>query len=246
MGSITDQPQRPFLYYYAPVFLLYELSSPFLNIHWFCDKLNLTGSVYQAVNGAFLTATFFCCRIIWGNYSSYLVFHDVYRAITQGYTTPKYYMDKFAEFPHHGDLSHPQGQTTAFMEVRYLPLWLGASYLASNITLNLLNFFWFSKMVQTIRTRFPPPFGTMGTGKEVKSYYPQEKVPEPTKQQGSVRAARERAEELMDKNPEQAPAADGLGDEPVIQRSLYDDGHKGVEVTGSTTSQRATRSRRRG
>ena len=155
-------------------------------------------------------------------------------------------MDKFAEFPHHGDLSHPHGQTTAFMEVRYLPLWLGASYLASNITLNLLNLFWFSKMVQTIRTRFPPPFGTMGTGKEVKSYYPQEKVPEPTKQQGSVRAARERAEELMDKNPEQAPAADGFGDEPVIQRSLYDDGRKGVEVTGSTTTQRATRSRRRG
>jgi hypothetical protein len=227
------------------VFLLYELSSPFLNIHWFCDKLNLTGSVYQAINGAFLTTTFFCCRILWGNYSSYLVFNDVYRAITQGYTTPKYYMDKFDSIPHHGDLTHPHGQTTAFMEVRYLPLWLGASYLASNITLNLLNLFWFSKMVQTIRTRFPPPYGTKGSGKEV-HYHPQEKPAQPLKKQGSVRAARERAEELMEKNPEQAPAADGYGNEPTIQRSLYDDGHKGVEVTGSTTSQRATRSRRRG
>jgi hypothetical protein len=227
------------------VFLLYELSSPFLNIHWFCDKLNLTGSVYQAVNGAFLTATFFCCRVLWGNYSSYLVFKDVYRAIAQGYTTPKYYMDKFAEFPHHGDLDHPLGQTTAFMEVRYLPLWLGASYLVSNITLNLLNLFWFSKMVQTIRTRFPPPYGTKDTGKEV-HYYPQEKVAEPLKQQGSVRAARERAEEIIGKNSEQASAATSHVEEPTIQRSLYDDGRKGVEVTGSTTVPRVTRSRRRG
>jgi hypothetical protein len=235
--------QRPFLYYYAPVFLLYELSSPFLNIHWFCDKLNLTGSVYQAVNGAFLTTTFFCCRILWGNYSSVLVFNDVYKAITQGYTTPKYVMDKMTEFPHHGDLNHPLGQTTAFMETRYLPLWLGASYLASNIVLNLLNFFWFSKMVQTIRTRFPPPFGTMGTGREVHHSHPADTPVQPIKKQGSVRAAREKAEEIMGKNPEQAPAADG---EPLIQRSLYDDGHKGVEITGSTTTQRATRSRRRG
>lgn len=242
----TDHPQRPFLYYYAPVFLLYELSSPFLNIHWFCDKLNLTGSVYQAVNGAFLTTTFFFCRLVWGNYSSILVFKDVYRAVYEGYSTPKYYMDKFAEFPHHGDLDHPLGQTTAFMEVRYLPLWLGASYLASNIVLNLLNLFWFSKMIQTIRTRFPPPFGTKGSGKEV-HYHPQEKkTAQPVKKQGSVRAARERAEEIMEKSPEQAPAADGYGNEPTIQRSLYEDGHKGVEVTGSTTSQRATRTRRRG
>jgi hypothetical protein len=85
----------------------------------------------------------------------------------------------------------------------------------------------------------------MGTGKET-HYYPVEKPAQPLKQQGSVRAARERAEELMDKTPEQAPAADGFGNEPVIQRSIYDDGHKGVEVTGSTTTQRATRSRRRG
>lgn len=221
---------------------MYELSSPFLNIHWFCDKLNLTGSVYQAVNGAFLTSTFFGCRLVWGNYSSYLVFKDVYRAINEGYTTPKFFMDRLQEFPHHGELDHPLGQTTAFMDARYLPLWLGASYLASNITLNLLNLFWFSKMIQTIRTRFPPPIGTKDTGKEV-HYYPQEK---PKKKQGSVRAARERAEEIMVNNPEQAPAADGIANEPSVQRSLYADGHKGVEVTGSAPAQRSTRSRRRG
>jgi hypothetical protein len=34
--------QRPFLNYFAPTFILYELSSPFLNIHWFLDKVNMT------------------------------------------------------------------------------------------------------------------------------------------------------------------------------------------------------------
>ena len=43
--------QRPFVNYYAPTFILYELSSPFLNIHWFCDKLNMTGSKIQLYNG---------------------------------------------------------------------------------------------------------------------------------------------------------------------------------------------------
>ena len=62
--------QRPFCYFWAPVFLLYELSSPFLNIHWFCDKVGLTGSTVQAVNGALLTSSFFGCRIIWGIYLS--------------------------------------------------------------------------------------------------------------------------------------------------------------------------------
>jgi len=97
--------------------------------------------------------------------------------------------------------------------------------------------------VQTIRTRFPPPFGTQGTGREVHHSHPADTPVQPIKKQGSVRAAREKAEEIMGKNPEQAPAADG---EPLIQRSLYDDGHKGVEVSGSTATQRATRSRRRG
>jgi hypothetical protein len=80
--------------------------------------------------------------------------------MTTGYTTPQYLHDKLAQFPNHGDLSDPLGQTTAFMKTRYLPLWLGASYLSCNVALALLNVFWFSKMIQTIRSRFDPPVGT--------------------------------------------------------------------------------------
>jgi hypothetical protein len=52
---------------------------------------------------------------------------------------------------------------------------LGASYLAANVVLQCLNFFWFSKMVETIRKRFAPPFGTKGVGADKIHYYPEEK-----------------------------------------------------------------------
>ena len=35
-----------------------------------------------------------------------------------------------------------------------LPLWLMLIYIVSNSTLNLLNFFWFSRMIQTVSARF--------------------------------------------------------------------------------------------
>ncbi|KAJ3123157.1 hypothetical protein HK100_011701 [Physocladia obscura] len=35
---------KPFIMYYGAVFILYELSTPFLNIHWVCDKTGLSGN----------------------------------------------------------------------------------------------------------------------------------------------------------------------------------------------------------
>jgi hypothetical protein len=40
------------------------------------------------------------------------------------------------------------------------PLWLCVAYALSNLTLNLLNWYWINKMIATIRKRFDPPFGT--------------------------------------------------------------------------------------
>lgn len=48
---------------------------------------------------------------------------------------------------------------------RELPLWLAASYLGANIVLSGLNCFWILKMVDAIRKRFDPPFGTKGVVK---------------------------------------------------------------------------------
>ncbi|KDQ60907.1 hypothetical protein JAAARDRAFT_191041 [Jaapia argillacea MUCL 33604] len=68
---------RPFLAYYAARFLLWELSTPFLNIHWFLDKTNRTGSTLQLINGFFLLSTFFGVRIVYGGLMSYRFFYTL-------------------------------------------------------------------------------------------------------------------------------------------------------------------------
>ncbi|KAF8743632.1 hypothetical protein AX14_001690 [Amanita brunnescens Koide BX004] len=75
---------RPFGSYFAVRCLLWEASTFFLNNHWFLDKINLTGSTLQLVNGICLLVTFFSTRIIFGGYTSYNffatlwhVYHDV-------------------------------------------------------------------------------------------------------------------------------------------------------------------------
>ncbi|KAK9717123.1 hypothetical protein K7432_006442 [Basidiobolus ranarum] len=68
---------RPFLMYYGSIFLMFELSTPFLNVNWFMDKLGYTGSRLQLVNGVCLILTFFLARIVYGFWSSYEVFVGV-------------------------------------------------------------------------------------------------------------------------------------------------------------------------
>lgn len=113
---------------------MFELSSPFLNIHWFCDKLDLTGSIYQLVNGFALVSTFFGCRLIWGTYSSVLVFKDIFTV----YANPPQLLPG-ADGPFLG---------------KEVPLWLAVVYLGSNLVLNALNFYWFSRMILTVAARF--------------------------------------------------------------------------------------------
>ena len=57
---------RPYLMYWGAVFLSYELSTPFLNVHWFCDKLGLSASRLSFVNGLSLVGTFFVARLLLG------------------------------------------------------------------------------------------------------------------------------------------------------------------------------------
>lgn len=101
-----------------------------LNIHWFCDKLNLTGSKPQLYNGLLLIFTFFSCRIVWGPIQSFRVFRDVFDA----YRNP----------PVVGEQGVP------------VPLWLALVYLGSNTILNCLNYYWFGRMIDAVRKRFTP------------------------------------------------------------------------------------------
>lgn len=120
---------RPFVNYYAPNFLLYELSSPFLNFHWFMDKLEMTGSLLQLINGICLLVVFFSCRLIYGTYSSFHVNYDIYQA-----------------------WKAPPSDIVA--QGRDVPVWLALSYVTSNLILHFLNFYWFGKMIDALRRRF--------------------------------------------------------------------------------------------
>lgn len=157
----TNTPQRPFVNFYAPTFILYELSSPFLNIHWFCDKLNLTGSTLQLVNGIFLLLTFMSCRLFWGTYQSIQVFGDIWAAYKAG---PITFLDPTLKS--YDNITATDAGTTErtamlqFADGHNVPLWIAFAYLASNLVLNGLNWFWFAKMIETLRKRFDPPLGT--------------------------------------------------------------------------------------
>ncbi|KAI1202442.1 TLC domain-containing protein [Nemania serpens] len=142
---------RPFVNYYSSVFILWELSSPFLNVHWFFDKLGMTGSRAQLYNGIVLIATFFSCRLVWGTYQSFLVYRDLWAGIHQG---PNVLAVSEAEA---ADLPARYADSMQFVTTSAaVPLWLAAIYIGSNLTLNSLNFYWFFKMIEAVRKRFDP------------------------------------------------------------------------------------------
>ncbi|KAL4401556.1 lipid homeostasis protein [Malassezia pachydermatis] len=81
---------------YKPLFmfdglgiLIWELSTPFLNIHWFLDKLHLTGSRIQFVNALLLLLTYVGVRLLLGVYMSYslitLIWTPTHRTLPLGY-----------------------------------------------------------------------------------------------------------------------------------------------------------------
>ncbi|KAM0754990.1 hypothetical protein T439DRAFT_377387 [Meredithblackwellia eburnea MCA 4105] len=61
----------PFLNGMSPNFLIWELSTIFLHPHWFMDKLGMTGSTLQLVNGGLLLGSFFGARICYGGLMTY-------------------------------------------------------------------------------------------------------------------------------------------------------------------------------
>ena len=158
---LIRKPQRPFVNYYGPTFILYELSSPFLNFHWFLDKVNMTGSRAQLCNGILLLGTFFSCRLVWGTYQSIRVYQDVWAALqTLGTVVPT----------DNGITSATEKSVDANSEVmrfagdKTVPIWLACTYLGSNIVLNTLNFYWFGKMIEAVKKRFQPPKERRGHG----------------------------------------------------------------------------------
>ncbi|KAJ5477149.1 hypothetical protein N7539_007293 [Penicillium diatomitis] len=173
---------RPFLNYYAPVFILYELSSPFLNIHWFLDKVNMTGSRAQWYNGMMLLGVFFCCRLVWGTWQSVIVYQDMWNALQHKWSAASSSpLDTPVNIGAHvfairdGDMCVDETCARANAEIsRFkdftaggVPTWLVLTYVTSNIILNFLNYFWFSKMVDTVLKRFRGPPADSAEAKKI-------------------------------------------------------------------------------
>ncbi|CRK45728.1 hypothetical protein BN1723_001071 [Verticillium longisporum] len=156
---------RPFVNYYAPVFILWELSTPFLNIHWFFDKLGMTGTKPQLYNGLVLLFTFFSCRLVYGTYQSVMVFQDIWAAMN---TFPGLELLKGASNSPGSNI--PLSDTMRFLTTSStVPTWLAAAYLISNLTLNGLNFYWFVMMIRAVRKRFQPSSPVGGQEKQAQA-----------------------------------------------------------------------------
>ncbi len=147
--------QRPFVNYYSCNFILWELSSPFLNIHWFFDKLGMTGTTPQLYNGIILIVTFFSCRLCWGTYQSFLVARDIWSGLHNKPSILEIVAPDNAFGAYNVTLPAQYAQTMQYVtDSTGVPLWLAAIYIGSNLTLNSLNFYWFIKMIDAVRKRF--------------------------------------------------------------------------------------------
>ncbi|KAK3170631.1 hypothetical protein OEA41_002712 [Lepraria neglecta] len=107
----------------------------------------MTGSRPQWYNGIVLLFSFFCCRLLWGAYQSIRVYQDVWAAL--------HYDPIIKSKP----VFEPAKDSNEMMIMRFsgeyvVPTWLACVYLGSNIVLNTLNFYWFGKMIETIKKRF--------------------------------------------------------------------------------------------
>ena len=118
--------------------MLYELSTIFLNFHWFFDKMGMTGSKPQLYNGITLIVVFFSCRLVWGAYSSFNIYRDVWHAL---------HFDRSVKVSGNEEMMRFAGH-------RALPMWLVVSYMSGHVILQVLNVFWFGKMIAAVKKRF--------------------------------------------------------------------------------------------
>jgi hypothetical protein len=127
----------------------------------------MTGSTLQLINGIILLVMFFSARIIYGTYISIRMFSDIFRGLAfyrNNPTTPPLGNSTFALSR---DLKAQEIVRYA-PATAYLPVLLWTSYLASNVTLHILNYYWFGQMIKALRKRFDPPLGTKGVGEKDK------------------------------------------------------------------------------
>lgn len=129
----------------------------------------MTGSTYQWVNGIVLIATFFFCRLVWGFFFTGLLIYDISNMYTHGFLawslSPSEQPDAIVreantKFEYSARYVAGQSSYSAWEARESISVYLAAAFVLANLALNALNVYWIGKMVDTVRRRFPPPFGT--------------------------------------------------------------------------------------
>lgn len=81
----------PFIQYYAGVFILFELSTPFLNLRWFGLKFpHWFSATFNLLNNIVLILVFFVVRICYGWYQAITLFGDFYENLHDPRFKPGY------------------------------------------------------------------------------------------------------------------------------------------------------------
>lgn len=112
----------------------------------------MTGSRAQLYNGVALLVTFFCCRLIWGTWQSAVVYKDMWQAVHRA-PSPEYIQSYYNTT---SSIVDAENVMLFAAKPEPVPVWLALLYVASNLTLNSLNWYWFFKMVTAVRKRFVP------------------------------------------------------------------------------------------
>lgn len=123
----------PFCLPWVPGFLIFELSTPFVNVNWFASKMpaGFVSDTTAIVNGICLLVTFFSVRIIWGFYAVFLVACDMWTVWDRVY--------------------------------KFLPI----TTLFLNFTLDVLNVYWFYKMLMIAKKKATGKKSTKEVEKEL-------------------------------------------------------------------------------
>jgi TLC domain len=126
----------------------------------------MTGSKAQWYNGILLLFVFFACRLVWGTWQSICVYMDMWKATTQIWHGLDPINIKASVFQLRDETfcideacAKANAELSRFSHQidNGLPLWLSLTYVISNIVLNGLNYYWFSKMIETVLKRFRDP-----------------------------------------------------------------------------------------
>lgn len=132
----------------------------------------MTGSRAQWYNGMALLGMFFCCRLVWGTWQSVVVYMDMWKALHQTWTAKAsplleptnisahvFYPTRDGAMCIDETCARANAEISRFKDytANGVPTWLVLTYVGSNLILNFLNYYWFSKMVETVLKRFRTP-----------------------------------------------------------------------------------------